>query len=154
VEATAPILSVLLLRLPKLNQDDSSFMEIANGCLKFKAHRMKKGDIGVSITLFDVDCCQESHELSFWRQNSRRVVYVLQIYFCVFYRKHGPKLLILCGMRDQASSVSTGGLQMFQHFEIAPSKRVNLAVIVFSNLGSIRIRRTQPLEKRCLRRIK
>eukprot|EP00978_Attheya_sp_CCMP212_P025535 scaffold82331_cov51-Attheya_sp.AAC.1 len=45
VEATrhrAPV----QLRLPTMNKDDPSFMEVANGCLKLKAHRMKRGDVG------------------------------------------------------------------------------------------------------------
>eukprot|EP00978_Attheya_sp_CCMP212_P028761 scaffold100264_cov69-Attheya_sp.AAC.7 len=49
VEATrdrAPV----QLRLPPMYKDDPSFMEVANGCLKLKAHRMKRGDVGKAWT--------------------------------------------------------------------------------------------------------
>jgi hypothetical protein len=45
-----PHLAPALMRLPTMNKDDVIFMEVATFVIKLRAHRMKRGDLGVSIT--------------------------------------------------------------------------------------------------------
>ena len=45
-----PHLAPALMRLRTMNKDDVIFMEVATFVIKLRAHRMKRGDLGVSIT--------------------------------------------------------------------------------------------------------